>query len=72
MSLRKLVAALAAVTAVLALTIPVAGASAATTKSALSTPTICVLLKSQLKLATSSGNTVLAGLLSRVLVLQHC
>jgi hypothetical protein len=77
MSRRNPLAALAAVTAALALVVPVAGASAATTApaatAAVAPPSaICVLLQKQLRFATQTGNTVLAGLLSRVVVLMHC
>jgi hypothetical protein len=67
---------LAAVTAALALAVPVASASAATTTPAgpaAATPsTICVLLQQQIRFETQIGNTLLANLLSRVSVLLHC
>jgi ABC-type sugar transport system substrate-binding protein len=78
MSHRKLLAALAAITAALALAVPLASASAATTAPALPTvavappPPICVLLQQQIRFATQTGNTLLANLLSRVFVLMRC
>jgi hypothetical protein len=76
MSRRKLLAALAAVTAALSLAVPVAGASAATTATAVpavATPsTICVLLHQQIQFETQIGNTQLANLLSRVAIFMGC
>jgi hypothetical protein len=66
MSLRKFLAAFAAITAVLALTIPVAGASAATIPGSQST--LCALLQQQKLLA---GPTM-ASLLSQVMVYMNC
>jgi hypothetical protein len=73
---RKLLAALAAVTASLALAVPMAIGSVATTAPtvpAASTPSrICVLLQQQIQYETQTGNTQLANLLSRVAVFMGC
>jgi uncharacterized membrane protein len=65
---RKVLLALAALTAVLALTVPVASASAATQPGAQSM--LCALLNQQLLFA--GPNSTLGGLLSTVLTLMHC
>jgi hypothetical protein len=73
---RKFLAAFAAVTAALALGVPMAVGSVATTTPAVdaaSTPsTICVLLQQQIRYETQTGNTQLANLLSRVAVFMGC
>jgi hypothetical protein len=65
---RKLLLALAAMTAVLALTVPVASASAATTPGAQSM--LCGLLNQQLLFA--GQNSTLGHLLTMVLTYMHC
>jgi hypothetical protein len=83
MTLRKPLAALAAVTAALALAVP-ASASAATTAPAVRTASIgvsgglvsgslpCQILVGQLEAASASGNTVWANFLSNVFVYSGC
>jgi hypothetical protein len=76
MSRRKPLSAVAAVTAALALVVPVASAGAATAAPAVraaATPsTICVLLQQQIHYEIQIGNTQLANLLSRIVVLMGC
>jgi hypothetical protein len=84
MSRRKPLAALAAVTATLALAVPTASASAATTAPAVHTASIgvggplvsgslpCQILIGQLRFAALSGNTVWANVLSNVFVYSGC
>jgi hypothetical protein len=84
MSRRKPLAALAAVTATLALAVPAASASAATTAPAVHTASIgvggplvsgslpCQILIGQLRFAALSGNTVWANVLSNVFVYSGC
>jgi hypothetical protein len=67
---RKLRLVVAAITAALALAVPVVSASAATTPGAQST--LCVLLHQQVAFAGQTGNPTLASLLNSVLVLMHC
>jgi hypothetical protein len=66
--MRKLPLALAAITAALALALPVVSASAATTPPS----TLCVLLQQQLLFAQQTGNPTLAQLLTSVLTTQNC
>jgi hypothetical protein len=73
---------LAAVIAALALAIPVAGASAATTVPAVTTPPggiqlapgslPCLLLVGQIRFAMLFGNTVWANFLSNVFIRSGC
>jgi hypothetical protein len=84
MSRRKPLAALAAVTAALALAVPAANASAATSAPAVRTASIgvrgglvsgslpCRILIGQLRFAELSGNTVWANVLSNVFVYSGC
>lgn len=65
---RKLLFALAAITAALALAVPVVSASAATTPAAQSM--LCGLLNQQILFA--GQNTTLGNLLASVLTLMHC
>jgi hypothetical protein len=66
---RKLLLALAAITAALALALPVVSASAATPPPG-QPSTLCVLLQQQLLFAQQTGNPTLAQLLTQVLALQ--
>jgi hypothetical protein len=66
---RKLLLALAAITAVLALALPVVSASAATAPPGGSS-TLCELLQQQLLFAGQTDNPTLAQLLTRTLALQ--
>ncbi len=84
MSLRKSLAPLAGVTAALALAVPMASASAATTVPALpTTPAVvggllapgslpCVLLIQQVRFALLTGNSVWANFLSNAFVRSGC
>jgi hypothetical protein len=84
MSLRKPMAALAAVTAALALAVPVTSASAAPAAPAVPTPKIgfgnpfapggpaCQVLYSELSGAFASGNVVWANVLSNWFVYSGC
>jgi hypothetical protein len=84
MSRRKLVAPLAAVTAALALAVPAADASAATTAPAVPTASIgfgshltpgplrCEMLVGELRFAALSGNTLWANYVARVLQYSGC
>jgi hypothetical protein len=84
MSLRKTLAASAAVTAALAIAGPATNASAATTGHAVRTRSIgvggglvagslpCRMLIGQLQFADLSGNTVWANVLSNVFVYSGC
>jgi phosphotransferase system glucose/maltose/N-acetylglucosamine-specific IIC component len=65
---RKLLFALAAITAALAFAVPVVSASAATTPGAQSM--LCTLLNQQVLFA--GGNSTLASLLASVLTYMHC
>jgi hypothetical protein len=81
---RKPLAALAAVTAALALAVPAANTSAATTAPAVRTTTIgigghllpgslrCLILVGQLRFAALSGNTLRVNYLARVLQYSGC
>jgi hypothetical protein len=83
-SLRKSLAPLAAATAAVALAVPMASASAATTVPALPvTPTVvggllapgslpCVLLIQQVRFAVLTGNTVWSNFLSNAFVRSGC
>jgi hypothetical protein len=84
MSQRKPLAALAAVTAALALAVPTASASAATTAHGVSPqsiglgghlvagPLTCQLLVGQLRFAELSGNILWANSVARVLQFSGC
>jgi hypothetical protein len=84
MSRRKPLAALAAVTAALALAVPAVSASAATAAPAVPTSSIgvggrlvsgslpCQILVGQIRFAVLSGNTVWANFLSNVFVYSGC
>jgi hypothetical protein len=84
MSRRKPLAALAAVTAALALAVPAASASAATTAPAVRPASIgvgghlvsgslpCQLLVGQLRFAQASGNTFWANYVANVLLYSGC
>ncbi|MCW3062981.1 MAG: hypothetical protein JWN32_153 [Solirubrobacterales bacterium] len=84
MSQRKPLAALAAVTAALALVVPAASASAATTAPAVRTAAVgvggplvagslpCQILVGQIRFAALSGNTVWENVLSNVFVYSGC
>jgi hypothetical protein len=83
MSRRKPLAALAAVTAALALAVPVAGASATTTAPAVPTAygvgirlpagsLPCRIGISELVFATRTGNTLFANYIARVLQYSGC
>jgi peptidoglycan/LPS O-acetylase OafA/YrhL len=75
MSRRKPLAALAAVTAALAIAVPTATASAATfpTPIAYTPPTyLCSLLVWQLRAAEATGNTLMANLLGQTLMDVGC
>jgi hypothetical protein len=80
MSLRKPLAAFAAVTAALALAVPAASASAATTAPAARPASIglvsgslpCQILVGQLRFAELSRNTVYANAIANVLLYSGC
>ena len=82
MSRRKPLAALAAVTAALALAVPAASASAATTVPAVRTASIgghlvsgslpCQILIAQIRFAVLTRNTVWANVLSNVFIYSGC
>ena len=84
MSPRKPVAALAAVTAALAVAVPVAGASAATTAPAVRTTSVglgfgfpagslpCQILVNELRFAALTGNVPAENFLGEVFVYSRC
>jgi hypothetical protein len=79
MSLRKPLAALAAVTAALAVAVPMASASPATTAAVPATPSLlqsgslpCLLLVQQIRFAVLVGNTAWANFLSNVFIYSGC
>jgi hypothetical protein len=80
MSRRKPLATLAAVTAALALAVPAASASAATTAPAVRTASVgldsgsltCQLLVDQLRFAEMTGNTLWANSIANVLFYSGC
>jgi peptidoglycan/LPS O-acetylase OafA/YrhL len=75
MSRRKPLAALAAVTAALALAIPAASANAATFPTPVAYPPphyLCSMLIVQMQGADAVGNHLLANLLSQTFVDIHC
>ena len=70
---RKLIAAIAALTAAGAIAIPAASASAHPMPVAYAPPpAFCAALASQIRFATATGNLVLASALSNVLVYSGC
>jgi hypothetical protein len=84
MSQRKSLGALAAVTAALALAVPVAGASASTTAPAARTASVglgfrlpagslpCQIMVGELRFAMATGNTGFANYIARVLQYSGC